>query len=128
MAQNRISINGYDEVQPTAFDYSWETTSTEDSGRTMSGKMYDTPMFTVEAFEVAYEDLTIAQCSTILKRIVKKPKSPYINVHYFSPYYGAWRDGVFGVSQGSVKIQTLERKGERISDLSFRIVGREKLV
>lgn len=128
MAQHRVSIGGYNDVQPTEMNYSFETTSTEDSGRAMSGKMYDTPMFTVEAFDVVYENLTIAQTSAILKKIVKKPNSPYVNVHYFSPYHGAWRDGVFGVSQGTLKVQTLEKGYECMNSVSFRIVGREKLV
>lgn len=128
MPQNRIKLNNYDEVQPTEFSYSWETTSTEDSGRAMSGTMYDTPMFTVEAWDVKYENLTIAQCKSILQEIVKRPKKPYFNLHYFSPFYGTWRTAQFGVSQGSLNVRSLKRGVENISEISCRFVGREKLI
>lgn len=128
MAQQRISINGWDAVQPTQFNYSWETTSTEDSGRAMSGLMYDTPMFTVEAFEVTYQNLTIAQTKTLLQHIVKKPGKPYFDLHYFSPYHGAWRTAKFGVSQGTLNVRSLKRGEENVQEVSCRFVGREKLV
>lgn len=128
MPQNRIKLNNYDEVQPTEFFYTWETTSTEDSGRAMSGTMYDTPMFTVEAWDVKYENLTIAQCKSILQEIVKRPKKPYFNLHYFSPFYGTWRTAQFGVSQGSLGVRSLKRGEENVSEISCRFVGREKLI
>ena len=128
MPQNRIKLNNYDEVQPTEMNYSWETTSTEDSGRAMSGIMYDTPMFTVEAFDVKYSYLTIAQCKSILQEIVKRPKKPYFNLHYFSPFHGTWRTAQFGVSQGSLNVKSLKRGEETFSEISCRFVGREKLI
>lgn len=126
--QQRIKINNFDEVQPTTFNYSWETTSTEDSGRAMSGIMYDTPMFTVEAFDVTYSNLTIAQCRAILQEIVKRPKRPYFDLHYFSPFHGTWRTASFGVSQGSLNVRSLKRGEENIEEISCRFVGREKLI
>ena len=128
MPQNRIKLNNFDEVQPTEMNYSWETTSTEDSGRAMSGMMYDTPMFTVEAFDVKYSNLTIDQCKSILQEIVKRPKRPYFDLHYFSPFHGTWRTAKFGVSQGSLNVRTLKRGVENFSEISCRCVGREKLI
>jgi len=128
MPQNRIKLNNFDEVQPTEMNYSWETTSTEDSGRAMSGRMYDTPMFTVEAFDVKYSHLTIAQCRAILQEIVKRPTRPYFNLHYFSPFHGVWRTAKFGVSQGSLNVKTLKSGEEDFTEISCRFVGREKLI
>lgn len=128
MPQNRIKLNDFDAVQPTEMNYSWETTSTEDSGRAMSGMQYDTPMFTVEAFDVKYSNLTVAQCRAILQEIVKRPRTPYFNLHYFSPFHGTWRTAQFGVSQGSLSVKSLKQGEENVSEISCRFVGREKLI
>jgi hypothetical protein len=125
--QNRITIDGWGDAQPSDYSYSLETTSTEDSGRVMSGTQYDTPMFTVEAIDVVYRNLSISKCSDLLKKIVKKPGKPYFSLHYFSPYYGVWRDAQFGVSQGSLKIQSLEEGDENVAEVSCRFVGRYPL-
>ena len=77
MAQDRIAVDSFSAVQPTQFKYSFETTSTEDSGRAMSGTAYITPMFTVEAFDVEYTNLTVAQCSALLHAIVQSPTKPF---------------------------------------------------
>ena len=127
MSQNRISIDGWDDVQPVTFDYDFQTTSSEDSSRTMSGKANISPLFTVEAFSVEYQDLTIAQTSALLKRIVQKSNKPFFSLFYFSPYYGNWRTDKFYVGEGSLKIRTLESGEERISSISCSFVGKEKL-
>lgn len=125
--QHRITIDGWNDAQPSDYSYLIETTSTADSGRVMVGVQYDTPMFTVEAIDVVYRNLSIANTSALLKRIVKKPGKPYFSLHYFSPYYGAWRDAEFGVSQGTLKIKSLEEGDENVSEVSCRFVGRYPL-
>lgn len=127
MSQNRISINGWNAVQPTTFKFNFQTTSSEDSGRTMSGRAAISPLFTVEAYDVEYDNLTIAQTSALLKKIVQKPSSPYFSLHYFSPYYGQWRTGDFYVGEGSLDVQTLKEGEETVSKISCSFVGRDKL-
>lgn len=127
MAQEKITIDNYSAVQPTQFDWSFETTSTSDSGRAMSGAAYITPMFTVESYAVSYENLTVAQCQAILNIIVQRPGKSYFTLHYFSPFYGTWRTGTFYVGQGSLKVRTLKEGNERIQSISCNFVGRDKL-
>lgn len=127
MSQQKISVNGWNAVQPVTFDYQFQTTSTEDSGRPMSGNASISPLFTVEAFDVVYEDLTIAQTSALLHHIVQKPSSPYFSLHYFSPYYGTWRTDQFYVGEGSLKVRTLKEGEELIGEISCSFVGRNKL-
>ena len=126
--QERIAIDGYNAVQPDKFDWSFATTSTEDSGRPMSGKALITPLFTVESFSVEYTHLTIEQARTILRAIVQRPGKPFFNLHYFSPYHGTWRDGEFYVGQGSMNVKTLKRGEEILQNISCDFVAREKLV
>ena len=125
--QDRVSVDGFREVQPTKFDWSFETTSTQDSGRAMSGAAYITPMFTVEAFDVEYRNLTVAQCSLILKAIVQKPSKPFFSLHYFSPYYGAWRTAQFYVGNGSLSIKTLKSGKEHMQAITCRFIGKDKV-
>ena len=125
--QKRIAINGWNEVQPTTFEYAFETTSSEGSGRMISGTAAIAPLFTVEAFEVEYNDLTISQASTLLQHIVQKPSAPYFNLYYFSPYYGAWRTAQFYVGDGSLRVSSLKESEERIESITCRFVGRAKL-
>lgn len=127
MAQDRISVDGWSTVQPTKFQFQFQTTSSEDSGRPMSGKAHISPLFTVEAYDVEYEDLTPAQTSALLKKIVQKPSKPYFSLHYFSPYYGEWRTDQFYVGEGSLDVRTLKEGEEMISSISCSFVGRNKL-
>ena len=128
MAQDRIAIDNFNAVQPVTFDWRFETTSTEDSGRPMSGNALITPLFTVEAFTVEYRKLTAAQAAAILQAIVQRPSKPYFQLHYYSPYYGTWRTGTFYVGQGSLKVKRLVEGNENMENISCDFVGRDKLV
>lgn len=127
MAQKKISINGWSEVQPLTFDWNFETTSTSDSGRAMSGTLYDTPMFTVESFNVTYGEMTTAQAATLLSHIVKTASAPYFTLYYFSPYYGEWRTAPFQVSTGSLQVKTLKDNYEKIKGITCNFVGRQPI-
>ena len=125
--QNRVTIDGWSAKQPNEFTWRFETTSTEDSGRSMSGFAMITPLFTVEAFEIEYTGLTIAQAKTLLLAIVQRPKKPYFTMHYFSPYFGVWRNAQFYVGDGTLEVRTLRDGNEIMQTISFSAVGREKL-
>ena len=127
MAQQKVTLNNWNAVQPTQMDWSFETTSTSDSTRVMAGKLYDTPLFTVEAFDMTYSNLTRAQVSAILQIIVKRPSTPYFVMHYYSPFSNTWKDGTFSISQGSLKIRSLKEGEENMQEISFRAVGRDKI-
>ena len=42
-------------------------------------------------------------------------------------YYGNWRDGEFSVSQGSLKVKSLKQGEESIDEISFKLVGRQRI-
>lgn len=127
MAQQRIKINNTAIVQPEEMSWNFETTSTADSTRAMSGTVYNTPMFTVESFSVSWGRMTRAELSTILQAIVQTPRKPYFTLHYYSPYYNAWRDGQFYVGQGSLKIKNLKESSEYVEGMSCNFIGRNKI-
>lgn len=127
MSQERITIDGWGVKQPDRFEWSFSTTSTEDSGRPMSGRATITPMFTVEAFDVEYSDLTISQAKMLLQAIVQRPGKAFFNLHYFSPYFGVWRTSQFYVGEGSLAVKTLKVDEELMQSISCSFVGRDKL-
>lgn len=121
MAQNYIKINNTVIRQPDeGLGFDFETTYTEDSTRVQSGVLHATPMFTVESFSYSASTLTVAEAKTILQLVAK---GKIFTLHYFSPYYGAWRDDKFYVGKGSLEIGRLNESGERIDGLSFNMIG-----
>lgn len=119
--QDTIKINGVEIWQPdNDLASSFETTFTQDSGRVQSGVMHATPMFTVEQFSYTATDIPIAESSKILKMIVHGNS---FTLHYFSPYYGRWRDDIFRVGKGSLSIGTLKDGEEKLTSLSFNMTG-----
>ena len=121
MAQNYIKMNGTVILQPDeGLGYDFETTYTEDTTRVQSGVLHATAMFTVESFSYAASWLTKDEMKTILQIVAKgKP----FTLHYFSPYYGAWRDDKFYVGKGSLSIGRLNTEEERYESLSFNMIG-----
>ena len=121
MAQDYIKINGTQICQPDeGLGYDFETTYSEDSIRVQSGVLHATPLFTVEAFSYSASYLTVAEMKTILQAVAK---GATFTLHYFSPYYGTWRDDEFYVGKGSLSVGRLNESGEIYDSLSFNMIG-----
>ena len=127
MAQDKIKMkvtgatDWTDIKQPLeGMKYSFETTYTADTTRVQSGALHSTSMFTVEQFSYEATNLTKSEMSTILQIIAKG--NPF-TLHYFSPYYGTWRDDTFYVGQGSLNIGRLREDKERFESLAFNMTG-----
>ena len=123
--QDKYKINDIEIFQPDSdLQASFETTYTSDSTRVQSGVMHATPLFTVEQFSYSATDVPVAEVKKILQQIIKG--NPF-KLHYFSPYYGRWRDGTFRVGKGQFQIGTLKANEEKISSLSFNMTGDDPL-
>jgi hypothetical protein len=132
MKREYIKIDGVTIRQPDeGLGYDFETTYTSDSTRVQSGVGHFSPMYTVESF--SYEASYVAQqdVKTILQLVMGKAS---FTLHYFSPYYGCWRDDKFYVGKGSMSIGSLvdgefvmaELKGTSkavFESLSFNMIG-----
>lgn len=119
--QDYIKMNDQVIYQPdTGLGYDFETTYTEDSTRVQSGKVYATPMFTVESFSYRATWVPAAEMRKILQ--IAARGYPF-KLHYFSPYYGRWRDDMFYVGKGSLSIGFLNATQEVFEDLSFNMIG-----
>ena len=123
--QDKIRINDIEIFQPDeGLKSSFETTYSEDSTRLQNGTANFVPLFTVEQFSYSATDLPVADASVILQQVIKGEK---FKLHYFSPYFGTWRDAYFRVGQGQFEIGTLEDGEERISSLSFNMTGEKPI-
>ena len=119
--QDTIKINGIEIYQPDeGLQSSFETTYTSDSTRVQSGVMHATPLFTVEQFSYSATDVPIEDVKIILQQIIKG--NPF-TLHYYSPFYGRWRDDIFRVGKGQYSIGSLKADEEKIETLSFNMTG-----
>lgn len=123
--QDSIKMNGIEIYQPDeGLGYSFESTYTEDSTRLQTGVLNAVPMFTVEQFSYQATDVPMDKATEILQIIAKG--NPF-TLHYFSVYYGVWRDGTFRVGKGSLAIGSLEENNTKLSSLSFNMTGDEPI-
>ena len=119
--QDSIKINGVEIYQPdSGLKYAFESTYTKDSTRTQDGKGHFTPLFTVEQLGYSAKGIPVADAATILQMVAKGQN---FTLHYFSTYYGVWRDGNVYVGKGDWQIGTLVDNGEILSSLSFNMTG-----
>ena len=119
--QDTIKINGIEIYQPDeGLQSSFETTYTSDSTRVQSGVMHATPLFTVEQFSYSATDVPIEDVKIILQQIIK---GNHFTLHYYSPFYGRWRDDIFRVGKGQYSIGSLKADEEKIETLSFNMTG-----
>lgn len=123
--QDTIKINGVEIFQPDeGLGYGFETTYSEDSGRVQTGSMHAVSYFAVEQFSYEATEIPMEKATEILQMIARG--NPF-TLHYYSIFYGAWRDGLFRVGKGSLNIGTLEEGYEKLSSLSFNMTGEEPI-
>ncbi len=122
MAQEYIKINGILIRQPDEdMGYDFETTFSEDTKRTLAGTLMASTAFTVESLSYQASNVTVEEMKTILQQTMK---GGFFTLHYWSPYYGTWRDDEFYVGRGSLVLGRLNEAEERYTSLSFNMVGR----
>lgn len=121
--QRYILIDGKKIKQPDSFTPNWATTYTEDSERSMSGKAYLEPMFTVESYSFEATDLSPEEAKLLLQSIIPRPKKPTFQLTYFSWYYGEWRTDTFYVGQGSLNTRSLKENYEALETISCDMIG-----
>lgn len=123
--QDMIKINNVEIFQPDeGLQYSFETTYSSDSTRVQSGQARFTPLFTVEQLGYTATDIPVADARKIIEHIIK---GHAFTLHYYSVYYGTWRDAKFRVGKGQFSIGSLVEGEERLTSLSFNMTGEEPI-
>lgn len=77
MAQNHLQFDGYTppDVDEDGYTIAFAATSSDDSGRLMNGKMVNTRLFTVEAYNLKWTDITLEAAAEILSKTVSSLSS-----------------------------------------------------
>lgn len=82
-------------ITPDSFKPSAATTSTEDSDRTQDLVMHNTPMGTIESYNVEYKEISTKEAAVIYNKI--KNRRQY-KLRYMSVSTGEWQTGYFYTS------------------------------
>ena len=120
--QDYIKFNGVKVKHPDEDGYTaiLATTSTDDSDRDMGLVMHNTPIGTVEGYDLKWKYLTAQETAQILGQVLNRPE---FTVHYFDIITGKWKDGRFYASNFNSPCKTLKEGKECWKDLSFNIRG-----
>lgn len=122
MAQQYLEFNTY-QAPPTDEDgYSpaFAVTSTAYSGRVMRGSMINVVMFTVEAYNLKWTDISAKDVSNILKQCLGKKSFSF---HHFNVYESKWETSDFYVSNINAPMYNLTEGDERVNELSFQVTA-----
>lgn len=118
--QRKIKVNNIEIKQPDKCDPVLTTTSTDDSDRKMDLVMQNTPIGTIYGYDMEWSNLTLSQCSIILKNMVNKAS---FKMYHLSPYHGEWRTDDFYASNYDVGASTFEDGVELWSSLTINVRG-----
>lgn len=122
MAQQHLKFGTYTAPDPDEDGYqpAFATTSTESSGRTMRGNMINTPMFTVEAYNLKWTDISAGDAASILNQILGKAQFDF---YHFNILTCQWETGSFYVANINTPFYRLNKGRERLSELSFQVTA-----
>ena len=120
MAQNHLQFDGYTPpgVDEDGYTIAFAATSSDDSGRLMNGKMVNTRLFTVEAYNLKWTDITLEAAAEILSKTVFKSQ---FNFHYFNIKTAKWETHAFYVANVDTAIYSLKEGEEKCTSLSFQV-------
>lgn len=118
--QDRIKFNGVEIRQPDSFQAVLSTTSTEDSIRDMALQMHNTPIGTIEGYDLKWTNIPATDMVEILRQVLNKSS---FDVHYFDIITGEWRNADFYASNFNAPAYTLEDGMELWDELTINIRG-----
>lgn len=122
MSQQRLKFNNYTPPNPSKDGYqvSLATTSTSNSGRTMRGVMNNIPLFTTEAYNLKWTNISAYDVSQILAQVVNKSG---FNFYHFNIYKARWETSLFYAANFNSPVINLKEGNEKVSELSFQVTG-----
>lgn len=120
--QQLLKFNDYTPIQPDSDGYqlAFATTSTSNSGRTMRGNMWNTPLFTVEAYNLKWTNIKASEASKILNEVMGRSS---FNFYHYNIYRNRWENGEFYVANVNSPIISLKDGKEKVSELSFQVTA-----
>lgn len=122
MAQQHLKFGAYQAPDPDEDGYQvqFAVTSTSDSGRTMRGNMKNVPLFTVEAYNLKWTNLSAIVVSQILAQIIGKSEFDF---YHYNVYKAQWETGKFYVANIDSPVYRLTEGEEKVDELSFQVTN-----
>lgn len=122
MAQQHLKFGSYTPPDPDEDGYqvSFATTSTENSRRTMRGVMKNSPMFTVEAYNLKWTNVSASVVKSILAEIMGKGSFSF---YHYNIYKAQWETGQFYVANINSPVYRLNEGEETVNELSFQVTN-----
>lgn len=120
--QQNVKFNGIEvaTLDEDGYQVSIATTSSESSRRTLKGRMKNSPLFTVEAYNLKWTDISAGDCSVILQQVVGKSEFDF---YHYNVYKTRWETGKFYASNFNLPVYSLVEGCERVDELSFQVTG-----
>lgn len=128
MSQQKYKFGSYtpgqgdyiNDRQPIKVTPKFAVTSTEESGRVQTGKMYNTTMFTVESYDIEFGKMTGSALSNLLRAIMGKPSFQF---YHFNVFNNQWQTSPFYVANIDCTDLYVKDGKETIDKLSFQVTG-----
>ena len=122
MAQNYLKFGSFTapDVDEDGYQISFATTSTENSGRTMRGNMKNSPLFTIEAYELKWSDIKVSDASKILKEVMGKSGFDFFHLNI---YEDKWETKRFYAANFNAPCVSLVELEEKLDELSFQVTS-----
>ena len=106
--------------QPTSVKPALATTSTEESGRVQSGVMENDVMFTVEAYDIVFNNLKGDDVSNLLSEIVNKSYFPF---YHWNMFRNVWEETYFYAANIDCSDIHFVKGVATVDQLSFHVTG-----
>ena len=122
MAQNYLKFGSFTppDVDEDGYQISFATTSTENSGRTMRGNMKNSPLFTIEAYELKWSDIKVSDASKILKEVMGKSGFDFFHLNI---YENRWETKRFYAANFNAPCVSLVEGEEKLDELRFQVTS-----
>ena len=120
MAQQRLKFNDLVIPAPESYEIAFATTSSSNSGRLMRGTMINTPLFTVEAYNLKWVNLSANDISSILAEIMGRSSFSF---YHFNVYRNRWETGSFYVANINTPALSLKEGREKVKELSMQVTA-----
>lgn len=126
MAQEQMKIGDVIPipVDEDGYQLQFATTSSANSARTMRGDMKNSPLFTVEAYQLKWTDIPVSEASKILMQVINKASFKF---YHFNVYKNRWETGDFYAINYNVPVCSLVEGEEKLDELSFQVTGTHPL-
>lgn len=122
MAQQHLKFGNYTPPDPDQDGYSpaFAVTSSSNSTRTMRGVMKNSTLFTVEAYDLKWTDISAEAVKNLLQEIMGKDSFDF---YHYNVYKAQWETGRFNVANINSPFYDLSEGNERADELSFQVTG-----